>query len=85
MNGPGEVVAQYDGSGGASGGGASREPLLKVTKLAKQYSVRRGGVLRRHAGALKVVDGISFSVAAGETIGLVGKSGCSKTTAAVAR
>ena len=75
-------MAQYVGSRHASAGGAGCAPLLEVTELAKQYPVRRGGVLRRHAGAIRAVDGISFSVTAGETIGLVGESGCGKTTAA---
>jgi oligopeptide transport system ATP-binding protein len=56
-------------------------PLLEVTDLVKHYAVR-GGVLRRRVGTVHAVDGVSFSLAPGETLGLVGESGCGKSTVA---
>ena len=56
-------------------------PLLEVKDLVKHYAVR-GGVLRRRIGTVHAVDGVSFSLGSGETLGLVGKSGCGKTTVA---
>src|SRR6202790_1439307 len=56
-------------------------PLLEVTDLVKHYAVR-GGVLRRRIGTVHAVDGVSFSVGKGETLGLVGESGCGKSTVA---
>jgi len=56
-------------------------PLLEVTDLVKHYAVR-GGVLRRRIGTVHAVDGLSFSLATGETLGLVGESGCGKSTVA---
>ncbi|WP_159005761.1 dipeptide ABC transporter ATP-binding protein [Bradyrhizobium sp. S69] len=56
-------------------------PLLEVTDLVKHYAVR-GGVLRRRIGTVHAVDGVSFSLSTGETLGLVGESGCGKSTVA---
>ncbi len=55
------------------------EPLLEVTGLRKHYPVYRG-VLRRQVGTVKAVDGVDLTVARGETFGIVGESGCGKTT-----
>jgi oligopeptide transport system ATP-binding protein len=55
--------------------------LLEVSDLIKHYPVR-GGVLRRKIGTVHAVDGVSFTVGVGETLGLVGESGCGKSTVA---
>ncbi|MDN3277605.1 dipeptide ABC transporter ATP-binding protein [Frankia sp. RB7] len=57
------------------------DALLEVTDLKKHYPVR-AGALRRQVGTVHSVDGISFSLHAGETLGLVGESGCGKSTVA---
>jgi peptide/nickel transport system ATP-binding protein/oligopeptide transport system ATP-binding protein len=64
-------------------GSAMTEPraLLEVTDLVKHYPVR-AGILRRAAGTVHAVDGVSFSLGVGETLGLVGESGCGKSTVA---
>ncbi|MER6851754.1 dipeptide ABC transporter ATP-binding protein [Streptomyces flaveolus] len=56
-----------------------REVLLKVEGLQKHFPIHKG-VLRRQAGAVKAVDGIDFEVRKGETLGVVGESGCGKST-----
>jgi oligopeptide transport system ATP-binding protein len=70
----------------ARGGNGGRNmtdatPLLEVTDLVKHYAVR-GGILRRRVGTVHAVDGVSFSVGVGETLGMVGESGCGKSTVA---
>jgi oligopeptide transport system ATP-binding protein len=59
---------------------ASLRPLLEVKGLRMHFPITEGIMTRRHVGEVKAVDGIDFAVRRGETLGLVGESGCGKTT-----
>jgi oligopeptide/dipeptide ABC transporter ATP-binding protein len=56
------------------------DPLLQVTGLVRHFPVTRGVIFRQKVGAVQAVDGIDLSVSKGQTLGLVGESGCGKTT-----
>jgi oligopeptide/dipeptide ABC transporter ATP-binding protein len=58
---------------------ATGEPLVQVRDLVKHFAIK-GGVLQRTVGQVQAVDGVSFDIRRGETLGLVGESGCGKTT-----
>jgi oligopeptide transport system ATP-binding protein len=60
---------------------SDQAPIVVVENLVKHFPVTRGLVFQHKVGAVRAVDGISFSIARGETLGLVGESGCGKTTA----
>jgi len=68
----------------AHGGGGTdvrdREAILEVTDLQKYFPVTRGIIIRSKVGDVKAVDGLTFSLQKGETLGLVGESGCGKST-----
>ncbi len=60
----------------------AREPLLEVRDLVKHYPLTRGVLFKKQIGAVKAVDGVSFDLYKGETLGIVGESGCGKSTVA---
>jgi oligopeptide/dipeptide ABC transporter ATP-binding protein len=63
-----------------TGPGSDAGPLLQVRGLRMHFPVTEGLIARRHIGDVKAVDGVDFTIARGETLGLVGESGCGKTT-----
>jgi ABC-type oligopeptide transport system ATPase subunit len=58
------------------------EPLVEVRDLVKHFPITRGVIFQRRVGAVEAVDGVSFEVLRGETLGLVGETGCGKSTTA---
>src|SRR5215470_5653839 len=60
--------------------GHSEGDLIQVRDLKMYFPVTRGIIIQRQVGAIKAVDGVSFSIKKGETLGLVGESGCGKST-----
>ncbi|MYR58036.1 ATP-binding cassette domain-containing protein, partial [Streptomyces sp. SID625] len=58
------------------------EPLLEVAGLVKHYPLTQGILFRKQVGAVKAVDGVDFALGRGETLGIVGESGCGKSTVA---
>ncbi|MEW1887134.1 dipeptide ABC transporter ATP-binding protein [Streptomyces sp. NPDC085659] len=61
---------------------AGSEPILEVRDLVKHYPLTQGILIKKQVGAVKAVDGVTFDLGAGETLGVVGESGCGKSTVA---
>jgi oligopeptide/dipeptide ABC transporter ATP-binding protein len=61
---------------------SSAEPLVEVRNLVKHFPISRGVLIQRKVGAVQAVDGVSFDVKRGETLGIVGETGCGKSTTA---
>src|ERR1019366_3783289 len=59
---------------------AQRTPILVIDHLVKEFVVSKGAIIGRKLGTVKAVSDVSFTVREGETFGLVGESGCGKTT-----
>jgi len=73
MTEPDVVPARTPAEGGST-------PILEVTNLTKYFPVKSSGLVRRTIGQVQAVDGVSFSVKRGSSLGLVGESGCGKST-----
>ena len=71
---------ECEGPGGLGVSSDNGGPLVEIDDLRVWFKLTSGIVLDRHVGDIKAVDGVSFSIARGETVGLVGESGCGKST-----
>ncbi|HEY1834566.1 MAG TPA: dipeptide ABC transporter ATP-binding protein [Solirubrobacteraceae bacterium] len=63
-------------------GGATGEPLVEVRDLVKHFPITQGVLFQRQVGAVQAVDGVTLDVQRGETLGIVGETGCGKSTTA---
>jgi oligopeptide/dipeptide ABC transporter ATP-binding protein len=75
-------VAPHDGPANGAASSGDGEPLVQARDLVKHFPITRGVFLQRKVGAVKAVDGVSFEVRRGETLGIVGETGCGKSTTA---
>ncbi len=69
-----------DSAAKTQGAAGKPEHILEVTNLRKYFPVKSSGLIRRTVGHVQAVDGVSFAVPRGQTLGLVGESGCGKST-----
>jgi oligopeptide/dipeptide ABC transporter ATP-binding protein len=71
-----------DGAAADANRGPNRSALIEVRNLVKHFPITRGIIFQKQTGAVKAVDDISFEVKRGETLGIVGETGCGKSTTA---
>src|SRR4051812_24363485 len=74
-------VATLNRPTAAAAPGHNRAPVLEVVDIKKHFPVKKG-ILRKTVGQVYAVDDVTFSIGEGETLGLVGESGCGKSTVA---
>jgi peptide/nickel transport system ATP-binding protein len=77
-----DEVVSPDGAAGQDVAVSNGAPMLQVTDLVKHFPIRTGVFIKRTVGHVKAVDGVSLSVYKGQTVALVGESGCGKSTTA---
>src|SRR5438067_2360113 len=75
-----EIVSSAQVKSEAKKDSKGRDVLLRVRGLKKYFPITSGLLIQRQVGAVKAVDGLDFAVFKGETLGLVGESGCGKST-----
>ena len=77
-----EAIGARDATGatGTVARNGNSAPLLEVQNLKMHFPITKGIIFQRQVGAIKAVDGVSFTMEKGETLGLVGESGCGKST-----
>jgi oligopeptide/dipeptide ABC transporter ATP-binding protein len=78
--GPAATSAAVAGEAGSAA--RAGEPLVQVRGLVKHFPITRGVLFRKQVGAVQAVDGVDFDVRRGETLGIVGETGCGKSTTA---